>query len=267
MKTVNTLKGFVSLPVLCVGSLALLFVASSYSLVLSNKAKQFQPPELENRTQSFKLVSEQKADRDLVLQFENVSTLTITGYTLALGQERFGADFFPNTTQKGVAPGATEEVRVPLFNLSKSKDRIIVLTIVFEDHTSEGDFKAARMILDRRRGYATQMQHIRTLLLTTAQDTKKVSSLKSTAPLKDLRDRISSLPEGEDTQPSHGVKSGLNFAKQWTLKQIARLESGEMDVEINKSPKYSQLAIVRGGNIGAGLEYIVDQVDEILAKL
>ena len=267
MKTVDTLKGFVSLPVLCVGSLALLFVASSSSLVLGNKAKQFKPPELENRTQSFKLVSEQKADRDLVLQFENVSTLTITGYTLALGQERFGADFFPNTAQKGIAPGAIEEVRVPLVNLSQSKDRIIVLTIVFEDHTSEGDFKAARMILNRRQGYATQMQHIRTLLLTTAQSTNKVSSLKPSTSLHNLRDKISSLPEGEGTQSSPGMKSGLNFAKQWTLKQIARLESGDMDVEINRSPKYSQLAIVPSGKIGAGLEYIVDQVDEILAKL
>jgi hypothetical protein len=62
----------------------------------------------------------------------------------------------------------------------------------------------------------------------------------------------------------------LNFAKQWTLKQIARLESGEMDVELNRSSNFSQKAEAISkplGKVSLGLEYIVEKVDEIIAGL
>ncbi|MFY9557763.1 MAG: hypothetical protein WAV47_23910 [Blastocatellia bacterium] len=104
MKKRNQIDGFISLSVL-IGSLVLVFVSLSFSTVLTHKEKKFHPPEVENRTKSFRLVSEEKAQDDCVLRFENTSTLAITGYTLSVGQGRIGADFFPNTAQKGVAPG------------------------------------------------------------------------------------------------------------------------------------------------------------------
>ncbi|MFY9572696.1 MAG: hypothetical protein WAV20_14950, partial [Blastocatellia bacterium] len=63
---------------------------------------------------------------------------------------------------------------------------------------------------------------------------------------------------------SPGMKSGLNFAKQWTLKQIARLESGDMDIELQRFPGPEPKPL---GKVSVGLEYIVDKVDEILKNL
>ncbi|MEK6322796.1 MAG: hypothetical protein AABN33_14060 [Acidobacteriota bacterium] len=271
MRNPNRIEGFVSLFILCLGSLVLLFVGASVSTMLITKTKQFQPPEVENRTKSFRLVSREKAENDLVLRFENTSALTITGYTLALGQERIGADFFSNTAQQGVATGALEEVRIPLSNLSsQSAKKIIVLTVVFQDHTAEGDSQAARLIFDRREGYATQMQRIRLLLLRAAENTDQGASVTPMAVLKQVRATISSLPERDEHKPSPGMRSGLNFAKQWTLKQIARLESGEMDVELQRSPGFTEQAAGPPkplGKVSMGLEYIVDKVDEIIKKL
>lgn len=251
--------------------LELLLVGASFSTVLTKKAKQFHPPDVENRTKSFKLVSEERAEDDLVLRFENTSTLTITAYTLALGQERIGADFFPNTAQKGVAAGAIEEVRIPLLNLSsQSGKKIIVLTVVFQDHTAEGDFHATKLIFDRRQGYAKQMQRIRSLLLRVAENPYQDASVTPGVLLKQVRDTISSLPEQDENKPSPEMKSGLNFAKQWTLKQIAKFEAGEMDVELERSQRLNERAAKLPkpfSKVSMGLEYIVDKVDEILAKL
>jgi hypothetical protein len=271
MKNPNRAAGFISLPVLYIGSLVLLFVGASFSTVFTQKAKQFHPPDVENRTKSFRLVSEEKAQDDLLLRFKNTSSLIITGYTLALGQERIGADFFPNTAQKGVAPGAIEEVRIPLLNLSSQMgNKIIVLTVVFQDHTAEGDFQAAKLIFDRRQGYATQMQRIRSLLLRAAQNRDQDVSITQAVLLKQVRDTISSLSEQDENKPSPGMKSGLNFAKQWTLKQIARLEAGDMDVELQRSPGFTAQAAGPSKplvKVSMGLEYIVDKVDEIIKKL
>src|SRR5688572_8286900 len=120
MKTGGRIEGFISLPFLCLAGLVLLLVGTSISAMLNTstvnkRAKQFQPPEVENKTKSFKLVSVEKDENDLVLRFKNTSVLTITAYTLALGQEiqhMIGADFFPNYTQKGIEAGAIEEVRI-----------------------------------------------------------------------------------------------------------------------------------------------------------
>ena len=238
--------------------------------MLTKTAKQFHPPDVENKTKSFRLVSQEKAADDLVLRFENSSTLTITAYTLLLGQERIGADFFSNTAQKGVAPGAIEEVRIPLLNLlSQSQQKIIVATVVFQDHTAEGDFQAARVIFDRRQGYATQMARIRSLLTRAAQTDQGVSATPA-ALLKQVRDTVSSLPEQDDKTPSPGMRSGFNFAKQWTLKQIARLESGEMDDELQRSPRFTErdAKLPKSlGKVSIGLEYIADKAGEIVAKL
>jgi hypothetical protein len=66
------------------------------------------------------------------------------------------------------------------------------------------------------------------------------------------------------------MKSGLNFAKQWTLKQIARLESGEMDDELQRSPRFTEREATLPkslGKVSIGLEYIADKAGEIVAKL
>ena len=271
MKTTNRIKAVGSLPLLCWGSLVLLLVAATFSTVLSNTAKQFRPPAVENKTRSFRLVSQERDAGNLVLRFENKSTLTITAYTISLGQASIGADFFSNTAQRGVAPGAIEEVRIPLLNLSsQSQNKIIVATVVFQDHTAEGDFQAARVIFDRRQGYATQMQRIRSLLLEASQTRDQGASATPAALLKQVRDTISSLPERDDKTPSPGMKSGLNFAKQWTLKQIARLESGEMDNELQRSPRFRERDATLPkslGRVSIGLGYIADKAGEIVAKL
>lgn len=280
MKTGGRIEGFISLPFLCLGGLVVLLVGSSISAMLNTatvnkRAKQFQPPEIENKTKSFKLVGVEKDENDLVLRFKNTSVLTITAYTLGLlGQEThemIGADFFPNYTQKGIEAGAIEEVRIPLLNISSNKKKkIVVLTVVFEDHSSEGDFPAARHILDTRKGYAMQMQRIRSLLLSAANNTDQGSSVTPMTVFKQLMETISSLPEQNENDPSRGMKSGLNFAKQWTLKQIARLESGEMDVELKRSRGLTEQATGSTkplSKVRMGLEYIVERVDEITKKL
>jgi hypothetical protein len=269
MNTAKKVDGFVSIPLVCIGGFALFLVVASSSMMLAKKGKQIQLPLVENSIQSFKLVSEEREDESILLRFKNYSNLTITGYTLSVGLERIGADFFPNTAVKGISPGMIEEVRIPLMNLSaQSQKRIVVLAVIFEDHTSEGDFQAARVIFERRRGYATQMRRITSLLFEAAQSGERVTSATVPTFLKQVKDKISSLPEQEGNTPSPGMRSGLNFAKQWTLKQIARLESGEMDSELERSQTFSKHATKwPAGKILTGLEWIANKADEIVRTL
>jgi len=248
----------------------LLLVGASFSTLITKRAKSFQAPNVESTT-SFTLVSEEKSGEDLILRFQNTTALTITAYTLSLGQQKIGADFFSNTAQKGIAPTAIEEVRIPLINLStQSQNKIIVLTVVFEDHTAEGDVQAARVIFDRRQGYATQMRRIRSLLIEAADSPLKGGSTTPDSLLKRVKDAVSSLPEKDANRTSTGMKSGLNFAKQWTIKQIARLEAGELDIELQRSPHIPRRAVELPQSLAKatmGLEYIVDKIDEIVTKL
>ena len=148
MKYPNRVEGFVSLPIIFLGSLILLLVGASLSTVLVKKSKQFHPPVVENKTNAFRLVSEETSEDNLVLRFENTSKAVITAYILSLGQQTIGADFFPNVAQRGVAPGTIEEVKIPLLNLPLvSQQTVTVLTVIFDDRTAEGDFQAAELIL------------------------------------------------------------------------------------------------------------------------
>ena len=58
----------------------------------------------------------------------------------------------------------------------------------------------------------------------------------------------------------------FNF-KQWTLKQIVRLETGELDDEIQRISKLGVQAALHRSRVGVGLEYIVSQADELITKI
>src|SRR6185503_18176467 len=104
--------------------------------------------------------------------------------------------------------------------------------------------------------------------LKAAQSEEGASSPDSGKLMRQLKNTISSLPEQDGDKRSPGVRSGLSFAKQWTLKQNERLESGEMDLELQQSGRIIGHTTAASTNrTKTGLEYIVEKVDEITVKL
>jgi len=216
------------------------------------------PPKIVNLTESFQVVSVEGTPdhQGLVLQLKNGSNKLITAYSLSLGpDDMMQTDFAPSLSRQGVAPGETERVAIPLAGRPLT---ITIGVIVFEDGSSEGDFEQADEIRDRRTGDRIQLQRIQALM---------AKALPEPDAIKELRRQISSL---SDVPPyknhSRGIRSGMNYAKDWTLKMLERLEAGELDDQLKTAKGYNQRIVLPNGRARLGLELISEQMAQKLAK-
>src|SRR5215831_6156021 len=214
-------------------------------------AKQKRQRKIDNLTESFQVLSVQEADHGLVLQLKNGSNKLITAYSLSLGpNDMMETDFVPGLGRQGVAPGETESITIPL--VGQGPPTITIGAIVFEDGSSEGDFEAADDIRDRRIGDRIQLQRIQALIAKASPEPDAI---------KELKRQISSL---SDVPPyknhSQGIRSGMNFAKDWTLKMLERLEAGELDDQLKTAKGYNERIVLPNGKLQVGLEMISGQV-------
>lgn len=180
-------------------------------------------PQIKNKTQSFRYVSIEKSDSLFNLKMRNESKKVVTGYVLAFGRiSEIETDLIIGN--KGIAPNAEEVISFPASYLEASAasgepNTVTVALVVFDDRSSEGDFKTDRKVRDRRLGIKMQLNVIN-MMLNDAGASGKVS-------LSDLRNlllRVSSLPDDQ----SEGIGSGQHFAREIVMILIKDLEIWEV---------------------------------------
>lgn len=215
-------------------------------------------PVMQNRTKAFQLVDTKKSADALTLVFRNDSSKTITAYTLSLDDDatRLGADYV--ASGEGINPGATVDIDIPFSqflpaqSVGSQQNRVTVLTVVFEDSSSEGDVGSANYILETRRGERIQMKKIRKLIQIAIGRENKNESLT----LPELRQRISSLPETVEGQ--FPMNYGMHYAKERVIKQIASVEKEHIENQFMK--------VVASDNLREKLGELLYKTDIMIAK-
>ena len=187
-------------------------------------------PSVSNETQALQVMSLTRSQDGYLLELKNSSNKSINGYVIAIDTTKRTVDL---TAGEGVvAPGDVAQIFVPDSQLSThsggtaQQQHIIILSVTFEDHTSEGDGSTISALEDRRLGVKLQLSRLRPLL------EAAIASPDSDSPavLNRLRAQILSLPDDTDPTLSPYVKSGFRYAREDMLTDIQKLQQSNMSI-------------------------------------
>lgn len=175
---------------------------------IAEMAKGLEPEKVPvwNTTQSFRLIKLEKVeDRDLKLTLQNGYDKTINGFQLSIGNVGIHTELMFNKDQM-IPPGG---IRVAQFAIQDHTDTkgITLMSVHFDDGTSEGDPVAVKQIEEERAGQKTQMKRALALIRRTLNS----PNADSVEALDELISQIRSLPsEGKSGRPDFwgGLESG-----------------------------------------------------------
>lgn len=174
---------------------------------------QDRPPKLSNRTSGFEAVKVETNNGRVRLTLKNNYNKTITAYAISTGDNTHSLHELP--FEDLLTPGSTrnQDVRLP------SEGNIIVLAVVFDDRSNDGDATAAKEINDYRFGKKTQYERIVPLLnkVLAARDNELESALEK------ARVEISGF-SSNPAEKSHFIIAGLSDAKQSILMDLEELK-------------------------------------------
>ncbi|MEK6407305.1 MAG: hypothetical protein AABN34_10105 [Acidobacteriota bacterium] len=231
------------------------------SLIVSNRqiksfeeiaemAKGLQPEKVPvwNMTQSFRLIKLEKVeDRDLKLTLQNGYDKKINGFQLSIGNVGIHTELMYNQDQM-LPPGG---IRVEQFAIQDYTDTkgIALMSVHFDDGTSDGDTVAVKQVEEERSGQKTQIKRALALI----RRTLRSSDADSVAALDELLSQIRSLPsEGKNGRPDFW--GGLESGKQRTVAIIEELRQkqvpstyqaqGSHHVQSNTSIKTALMGVV-----------------------
>ncbi len=195
--------------------------------------------EVKNETESFIPVSIEYVGLDgksssiedengmVKLQLKNTSTKTVIGYVLTFGKNR-KTDTDLLIGGGAMLPGQTREdffSVVQLKNPLNADERppVTIALVVFDDHSSEGDFGIDRQIRDKHRGIKAYLQ-LASHILT---DTQTFAGKDSLSRLSNIKHQLSARYEQLGDKQSESFKSGLHLAKEITGELIDDLSQWE----------------------------------------
>lgn len=192
----------------------------------TGKSAPQETPQVVNSTTGFQVESLTLRDGEYVLSLRNTYDKSINGYTLGTG--RGGKLTVELTTaNRVIAPGGVEEARLSASNVRPTQGpnpqrRIIVLAVVFEDGTGDGDPGVVEEIKGRRDGAKVQFKRVHSLVKALLDSPEA----NDPAALGKLKARINSLSEEREGGQHASAKSGLYNAKQDALMLLQSLEQG-----------------------------------------
>jgi hypothetical protein len=179
-------------------------------------------PLVKSHAESLQFISTERTDFELITRIRNTSAKSITAYTVSLcGVPLFAADY--TIGDNSIAPGNVLEIKMPIQAVSDkcgnaTQPIITILAVVFDDRSSEGEFRWVKGILDNRRGEKIQLRRINRILTKAANwaDGDKPAGIDR------LKSEIAALPLDEGEPPA--VRGGLASARDRILYIIAELE-------------------------------------------
>lgn len=174
---------------------------------------------IKNRTTSFNVVGvERTSDRHITLSLRNDFDKTITAFDLAVGTLKIQCDIVEENQM--IRPGDIHKFIIPVANLDNSSGKgrsgIVILAVVFEDKTGEGDPKSIKEIEEHRLGERTQLENIIPMLI------KALATSDDNPPeeLDRMKALVISLPEEFPGNRSWAFKVGMHSAKEAMVREI-----------------------------------------------
>jgi hypothetical protein len=227
--------------------LAALFIVAWVS---PTRSLQDSPFRVENKTKAFEVLRAEVVQDFLKLQLKNVSTTPINGYVLSLGN---GGMIQTDYTIGGheIAPGQVEEQLIPLSEMTVTsaipQQEVVILAVVFNNRTSDGDSQAATVILNRRQGLKAQLERFLPLL----DETLLTPDANLHGALSGLKSHVTSLVEGQGGKLPRATVHGLHDAKEEIQALIDGLQREQQE----------------GGNLRRKLNELRRQIQERIARL
>ena len=249
-KYINALQLSKFIPIAFILLCVAVFGMGTWSSGVKSDPQADKLPPVRNETESFQLVSTEKSERLLKLKLRNTSQKVITSYTVAFSKG-FKTNIDKILGDDLIGPGQVEEIEFPLSNIygsgsSKSSEpSLTILAVIFEDKSSEGDFKATADILNDRLGQKIQLERISRLM----RDALKASDNTLPTALRSLANQVSLLSEEPDKGQPAAVRSGLHYIKQRTLRQIDELQQWAQ----NRSSLRFEAEFTSGGDLREAL--------------
>jgi len=152
----------------------------------------------------------------IMVTLKNVSNKSINSIQLSSnkGSVRIELlDAYEPDRQK-LLPGATYEQMFPLINPSEPFE-VSVVSVMFDDKTSDGDPASAKEIIDSRRGFNKEMKRLKSLL----EAALAAPDADSPAILDKLKSQVDALPADVNGE-SFGFRQGQRAARQDFLYDI-----------------------------------------------
>ena len=216
----------------------LIVIATVLGLSKGNdpQASQNQTPVVVNETEALKVESltTEVAHPELggiryILNLKNVSNKKII--RVAIEQPNGGVNSAEYTPGGGwFLPGAVKRIEMTDYSETQPKatvsqpKQIIIRLAMFEDGSSEGDFKTHERFANRYRGRTTQLRRINAILeeaVATSKDLTKVTS------------QISALPDEAPPGEDKAIGEGFVEVKQDTLRLLNILMEWERTSKVN----------------------------------
>jgi hypothetical protein len=225
-------KRNLSLLLIGMSMLVICFIALRYSATGASRITQNvfpqnnQSPQITNKTGAFQVIETVQDSDAYIFSIRNDYKKAINGYSVSMGDGRSSQDNDLTIGDRIIASGAIEKVQISVSNLqvgsmnsASQVPNLIVLAVMFEDGTSDGDPRTIARLANRRLGKTIQFSRILPALDAVLSSTNR----KFPSALKQLKEQVSLLPEEPDSSLPPDAKSGLVSAKQDLQTEIERL--------------------------------------------
>jgi len=242
---------------------------------ISAISKQAALPKVVNQTESFQPVSIEYVGLDgksssiedvngiVKLQLKNTSTKTVIGYVLTFGKHsRIEADLLIGGG--ALPPGETRDnifSARQLINPLNPNERlpVTIALVVFDDHSSEGDFRIDKQIRDKHRGIKAYLQ----LVSQTFSDAQTFAKIDSLSKLSDVRRQLSARYEQLGDKQSESFKSGLSLAKAITGSLFDEVSQWEAS---GRTTNLASAKLSGSKDANEGVKRIVAWANELINK-
>lgn len=182
-------------------------------------AERLQPDKVPvwNMTQSVRLIKLEKVDnRDLKLTLQNGYNKTINGFQVSVGDVGIHTELMYNKDQM-IPPGGLWIKQVAIQEYTDTKG-IVLMSVHFDDGTSDGDYVAVKQVEEERAGQKTQIKRALALI----RRTLRSPEADSVAALDELLSQVRSLPsQGKNGRDDFWA--GLESGKKrmiWILEEL-----------------------------------------------
>lgn len=158
-----------------------------------------------------------------VSSLRNDSNKAITAISLSSSGVNYRSDMIDSDDL--MAPRATRTERCGLPSTTRPEKGITVLAVVYEDGTSEGEFKFIKQILDARAGTQAQLARILPLfreILATPGNIRLMQKKEA------VKLQLEQLPEEEEGK-SIEYRLGLHDTKELAIDKLKQLEQIEQE--------------------------------------
>jgi hypothetical protein len=186
--------------------------------ITSFQGKELAEIDVANKTSGFLVMNLNRTGADLFrLELKNTYKKTITAFRFSIGPVQITEELAYNK-KRTILPNTIFTKDYPT-QLTLGDDKLIILAVVFEDGTADGDSNTIREITEMHLGKQRAYEYFlgRVQLLLNSADTQSMEDLEK------IRSEIANLPE--ERGMSGYMRRGFNRGKQDLLEELQQVQS------------------------------------------